>query len=298
MIGFNGLIIVFLFSAKEIYRVLERVMKVMVGVILTCFVFNLIAAQPEAAAVLRGLVPSLPEGIELGVPKIVDGKLLDPMILIASLVGTTFSVAGALYQGNLVREKGWTIEDYQRGVRDAIAGVCVLCGVSLIIMITAATVIRGQAATDIGVLALSLKPLLGSGAYWIFCVGLVAVAMNPFLINAMIGGSILADGLGKPARLSDTWSRVLTVVVMLIGMIVALAALRTGENPVNLIIFGQALTVLGNPLMAATMLYLANRKDIMGEHCNTLVVNLLGGLGFIVVVLLAVRVAWRILLVL
>ncbi len=298
MVGFNGLIVVFLFSAKEIYRVLERVMKVMVGVILTCFLFNLIVAQPEAAAVLRGLIPSLPEGIELGVPKIVDGKLIDPMILIASMVGTTFSVAGALYQGNLVREKGWTIEDYQRGVRDAIAGVCVLCGVSLIIMITAATVIRGQAATDIGVLAQSLKPLLGSGAYWIFCVGLVAVAMNPFLINAMIGGSILADGLGKPARLSDTWTRVLTVLVMLIGMIVALAALRTGEKPVNLIIFGQALTVLGNPLMAATMLYLANRKDIMGERRNTLLVNLLGGIGFIVVVLLAVRVAWRILLML
>ena len=118
------------------------------------------------------------------------------MILVAGLLGTTFSVAGAFFQGNLVREKNWTVKDYEGSVGDAIAGVCVLTGVSMIIMITAGTVIRGQPATDIGTLALSLKPLLGSTAYWVFCVGLVAVAMNPFLINAMIGGTILADGVG------------------------------------------------------------------------------------------------------
>ena len=106
----------------------------------------------------------------------------------------------------------------------------------------------------------------------------------------MIGGSILADGLGKPARLSDRASRIFTVVVLLIGMIVAVLALRTGQKPVNLIIFGQALTVLGNPLMAATILWLANRKDIMGERRNTLLLNILGGVGFLVVLLMAVRV--------
>jgi len=83
--------------------------------------------------------------------------------------------------------------------------------------------------------------------------------MNPFLINAMIGGSILADGIGKPPKLSDQWPRRFTVVVLLAGMVVAMLALRTGQKPVKLIIFGQALTVIGNPLMAVTILWLANR---------------------------------------
>ena len=142
-------------------------------------------------------------------------------------------------------------------------------------MITTATVIPGKQAEDIGVLAQALQPLLGSTAYIIFCVGLFAVAMNPFLINAMIGGSILADGLGKPAKLSDRWSRIFTVAVLLVGMIIAILALRTGQKPVNLIIFGAALTVIGNPLMAATILWLANRKDIMGERRNSLTLNIL-----------------------
>lgn len=114
--------------------------------------------------------------------------------------------------------------------------------------------------------------------------------MNPFLINAMIGGSILADGIGKPAKLSDPWPRRFTVVVLLVGMGVAMLAMRTGQKPVNLIIFGQALTVIGNPLMAATILWLANRRDIMGDRRNTILLNLLGGVGLLVVVAMAVRV--------
>ncbi len=296
LVAVNGLIIAFLFFAKEIYRTVERLMKVMVGLILLCFLLNLILAHPSIVQVLLGLIPSLPETLSLGIPQKVGGSIEDPMILIASLLGTTFSVAGAFFQGNLVRERGWTIEDYRNGVGDAIAGVSVLTCVSMIIMITAGTVIYGKPADDIGTLALSLRPLLGPAAYAMFSIGLLAVAMNPFLINAMIGGSILADGIGKPARLNERWPRNFTVAVMLIGMVIAMLALRTGEKPVNLIIFGQALTVLGNPLMAATMLWLANRKDVMGERRNNLAVNILGGIGFVVVLLMALRVLWRIVL--
>jgi Mn2+/Fe2+ NRAMP family transporter len=220
------------------------------------------------------------------------------MILIASLLGTTFSVAAAFFQGNLVREKGWTIKDYSRGIGDSVAGVCVLTGISVIIMITAATVIPGKPAEDIGVLAESLRPLLRSVAYVFFCAGLFAVAMNPFLINAMIGGSILADGIGKPSRLNDRWSRLFTVAVLLTGMVVGMLALKAGHKPVKLIILGQALTVIGNPLMAATILWLANRKDIMGDRRNTIVLNLLGGLGLLVVVLTAAQVLMRLALML
>ncbi len=286
----NGVIIVFLFAAKRIYHVLERTMKVMVGIILVCFLLDLIVARPDMLGLLKGFVPSWPGGLPIAVPRKVDGAIRDPMILIASLLGTTFSVAAAFYQGNLVREKGWSVKDYTRGIGDSIAGVVVIAGVSAVIMCTTATVIPGKPATDIGVLAQSLRPLLGATAHIVFCIGLLAVAMNPFLVNAMIGGGILADGLGKPARLSDPWPRRCTVGVLLVGMLVAMLALRTGEKPVKLIIFGQALTVLGNPLMATVLLWLANRKDIMGERRNGIAANVLGGIGLAVVCLMALRV--------
>jgi len=290
LVVLNGLIITFLFMAKHVYQLLEKVMKVMVAVILLSFVINLILAAPSLIAVLKGLIPGIPEGLSFGLPHKAEGKIEDPLLLIASLLGTTFSIAAAFYQGNLVREKGWTMKDYGRGIGDSVAGVAVITSVSAIVMITTATVIPGKQAENIGVLAQALQPLLGSTAYVIFCVGLFAVAMNPFLINAIIGGSILADGLGKPARLSDRFSRIFTVVVLLVGMVVAILALRTGQTPINLIIFGSALTVIGNPLMAATILWLANHKAIMGRHRNNLIQNILGGIGFLVVVFMAVRV--------
>ncbi|UCE49661.1 MAG: Nramp family divalent metal transporter [Phycisphaerales bacterium] len=290
LVVLNGLIITFLFTARHVYQLLEKVMKLMVGVILLSFVINLVLAAPSLIAVLKGLVPGIPENLSFGLPYKVEGNIEDPMLLIASLLGTTFSVAAAFYQGNLVRERGWTIKDYSSGLTDSIAGVVVITGVSAVIMITTATVIPDQQAENIGVLAQALQPLLGATAYVIFCIGLFAVAMNPFLINAIIGGSILADGLGKPARLSDRFSRIFTVAVLLVGMVVAILALRTGQKPVRLVIFGSALTVIGNPLMAVTILWLANHKDIMGQHRNNLIQNTLGGAGFLVVVVMAVRV--------
>ncbi len=296
LIILNGMIILFLFVGRQIYKTLERGMKVMVAIILLCFVFNLVVARPDVIGVLRGFIPSWPEGLQLGIPKKIGQTIDDPMILLASLLGTTFSVGGAFFQGNLVREKNWSIHDYQHGIIDSIAGVAVLTGVSMIIMITAATVIPGKPAHDVGELARSLEPLLGPTSYTLFCLGLFAVAMNPIVINAVIGGTIFADGLGLPARLNDRAPRILTVLVMLIGMGVALWALTSGQRPVPLIIFGQALTVIGNPLMAAALLWLANQPDIMGEKRNRLVSNLLGGLGFLVVLLVAARVLWRVIL--
>lgn len=296
LVVLNAAIITFLFAAKQVYHFLERSMKIMVGLMVFCFLLNLVIAKPNLLGILQGFIPSLPESITFGIPKKVDGTIIDPMILIASLLGTTFSVAAAFYQGNLVLEKGWTIKDYKNGIGDSIIGVSVLTGISAIIMITTATVIPGQAATDVGALAKSLQPLLGSLAYVMFCLGLLAVAMNPFLINAMIGGGILADGLGLPARLSDRGPRLLTVAVLLTGMTIAVLAMRTGQKPVTLIIFGQALTVLGNPLMAITLLWLANRKDVMGAHRNRLLTNVLGVAGLLIVLFIAVRVAILIIL--
>jgi len=288
----NLFLITFLFRGGQMYLALERVMKVMVGIVLCSFLINLLFARPDLPGVLKGLVPGIPETLSLGIPRILDGVITDPMVLIASLFGTTFSVAGAFFQGNLVREKGWTREDYDRGVGDAVAGVGVLTLVSAIIMVTGATVILGKPADNLASLASTLQPLLGTMAFTIFCVGLFPVALNPFLINAMIGGTALADGFGLPGKFSDFWPRMFTIIVLMTGFSMASIGLWKQIPPVNLMIFGQAMTVIGNPLMAGTLLWLANREGLMGARKNRIASNILGGVGLVVVLLLALRVLW------
>ena len=65
-------------------------MKVMVGVILACFVFDLVAAKPDVAEVFAGFVPQIPEKFK---SELLDTAITNPVFLIAGLLGTTFSVA-------------------------------------------------------------------------------------------------------------------------------------------------------------------------------------------------------------
>ena len=63
--------------------------------------------------------------------------------------------------------------------------------------------------------------------------------------------------------------------------------IRTGIKPVPAIIAAQAVTVLAAPLMAGALLWLTNRKDVMGEDTNSVPQNIGAGLGFVLLLAMA-----------
>ena len=67
-----------------------------------------------------------------------------------------------------------------------------------------------------------------------------------------------------------------------------------GQRPVNLIIFAQALTVLGFPALAAAMLFLATRRDLLGAGGAPLWLKVVAVLAVVMVTFLAIRTAARI----
>ncbi|HSG68868.1 MAG TPA: hypothetical protein VLA12_00560, partial [Planctomycetaceae bacterium] len=72
-----------------------------------------------------------------------------------------------------------------------------------------------------------------------------------------------------------------------LGMVVALYTVYQGKSPGNLILFAQAMTVIGNPLVAAVMLWLATRKDIRPDISTKLIV--IAVVSFFFTLFLAVR---------
>ncbi len=68
----------------------------------------------------------------------------------------------------------------------------------MVIMITAATVLKpaGVEVNSAIDMAMQLEPLLGPLAKWMFLLGFWSAAFSSFIVNAMIGGTLLADGLG------------------------------------------------------------------------------------------------------
>jgi len=310
LIGLNLGLITCLFGFKKLYQPIEKLMMLLVGFMLIGFAANLLMARPSILSSLGGLLPSLPEGISGDFLPVVEDitspesaaavtrKVVDPWLAVQGLVVTTFSIAGAFYQAYLVKEKGWTNANLRQGLTDSVAGISVLVGISLMVLVTSASVLSGNIApTDlksVADVAQQLEPLFGSTAKILFCVGIFAGAISSFLVNSIIGGTLLADGLGLDARMDSRWTKLFTVATLLIGMVIALGTSSEGRVP--LIIFAQACTVLGGPVLAFSLLYLALQRSTTGTAKTPAWMIGITSLGALVVVALAIRTAWTIFL--
>lgn len=236
-----------LYGSSTPYRFIEKMMMVMVGIMLVGFVVNLVVVQPSISEIFAGFVPSLPDG----------GGSPDNIVMLLGMFGTTFSIAGAFYQIYGVREKNWTRDNIANGIVDSIVGIAVLGGISFMIMVTSAAVLQGKTLTSITDVAKQLEPLIGPGAKYMFCIGIAAGAFSSLLVNALIGGTALSDSIGASASVKDAPVKAFTVVGLVIGMLIAIAVNWLGMSSVSLIVFAQALTVIGVPLLAFAMLFLA-----------------------------------------
>ncbi|MEZ5950060.1 MAG: hypothetical protein R3C12_12790 [Planctomycetaceae bacterium] len=93
------------------------------------------------------------------------------------------------------------------------------------------------------------------------------------------------------ASLDQQWPKFFTVAALLFGMVVAILTTVTKFDTVALIIFAQALTVLGGPILAISLLYLALSKNLREQVQAPGWMLGLMGLGLIVVTGLALRTA-------
>ena len=297
LIALNGAIIVALLGFKRLYQPLEKIMVGAVFLMLIAFLANLCFSQPSLSQILGGLLPKLPSSGDVPLlPYLSEGKVVDPWWAMQGLVATTFSVAAAFYQSYLVREKGWGTEQAREGLMDSVFGIAALVGASAMIMITSASVLHGviapeelRTAADV---AGQLEPLFGGAATLLFLIGILAAALSSFLVNAMVGGTLLADGFGLGSAMDDRWPRWFTLAALVIGMGVAIASTAGGMSRVNLIIFAQALTVLGGPILAFSLLFLATRQTDK-EITIPLWMKGAAAVGGLATLALALRTAWR-----
>lgn len=253
LIVLNLLLIASLYLLRNLYGSIEGFMKVLMGLMTLAFLINFIVifARPQ------NFDPVAPTGARDWIP-------------LLGLIGTTFSVGGAFYQAYLVKEKGWGLGDVHKGLTDSIVSMSMLAIVTSIILLTSWRVFYGRpdhvTLASVGDVARQLEPLFGPAAKLIFCSGILAGALSSFLVNALIGGTVMSDSIGKGSRLQDRWPLHLTTVALLVGMTVAIASLASQESTVHLITLAQALTVLGIPALALALVYLGTRSELTGER--------------------------------
>ncbi len=278
LVGFNVVAVAFLFVFKNLYRVIERLMMLFVALMLVSFAINLITLRPDPLALASGFVPTAGT-IDIGV---------------LGLVGTTFVITAAFYQAYLVQQKGWDENQVRSGIIDARVGSVIMAVITIMLMSTAAAgLFTGSPITlsDPVAIAEALEPTFGTRGKIIFCLGLFSAAYSSFLINSMIGGFIVSDGFGWGGTPNDRAPRILTTVALLTGMSVAIAALIMDFDRTPTIIAAQAVTVVGAPLVAGVLLWLATSRDVMGSHTAGIGTIAFAIIGLVLLIAMAARTA-------
>ncbi len=269
LVAVNLLIIASLYLLRDLYRSVENMMKLLIGLITIAFIINFAVVFGQE----RTFEPIQPTGTLDWIP-------------LLGMIGTTFSVGGAFYQAYLVKEKGWGLAEVRAGVIDSVFSISVLGIVTSIILLTSWRVFYGNPnpveLSSVGDVARQLEPSFGATAKTIFCGGILAGALSSFLVNALIGGTVMSDAIGKGASLHDKWPVHLTVVALLVGMSVAIASLASEGSTVHLITLAQSCTVIGIPALAAALIYLGTRPELIGPRRVPPMILWLAIVGFIV----------------
>lgn len=271
IIFFSLVAIVTLFF-RSFYKILEKIMIVLVMVMLLSFLITVIISSPDIKSVIQGFIPSIPKGAEL---------------LSIAIVATSCSLAGAFYQSYLVQEKSWNSDTFNTCKTESIAGIVILGFISMLVLMVAGSVLytNGISVNTAADMGRALEPLFGVSSFIIFMIGLFAASFSSLLGNATLGGNILADTL-KLGTTHAQWStRLLIMLLIVIGSLVAIvfSGLR-----LRLIVFAQAFTILVVPAIAFVILKITNDKSLMGINRNSLFNTLLGIIGVILLLILTI----------
>jgi manganese transport protein len=269
---FNMISIALLF-AKSFYKILERIMILLILLMLAAFLCTFFLSLPSAKMLMTGFVPSIPA---------------QSLPLVIAFMASCFSVVGALYQSYLVQEKRRISPGIKQKSTDSYTGIFILGLMSAIVLICAATVLypKGISINSGADMAKVLEPIFGNYAAAFFLTGLFGAAFSSLIGNASLGGILLADALGHGSNLGGTIAKVLVAVVMIIG---ATLSIVFGKLPISLMIFAQSITILVVPFIGISMFLIANDAKIMGDLRNSLKINVAALLGLLILIILALK---------
>ncbi|MDB2438510.1 Nramp family divalent metal transporter [Hellea sp.] len=246
-------------------EVFERALAVIVAIMAASFVLNFFILMPPPVDIFKGLIPSVPD-----VPE-TNGQ--GPLLLIASMVGTTLFSGLFIIRTTLVKEAGWTLADEKHQRRDALFAVVMMFVISAAIMAAAAGTLHAAGVRlEFPAQMISLlEPLAGSFAVSIFAVGIIAAGVSSQFPNVLMLPWLLCDYNNSEREMTLPKYRIMVFFISLLGLVVPLFSAR----PVFVMIASQAFNVVLLPATVACIFYLGNKKELMGEHKNGTVMNII-----------------------
>jgi Mn2+/Fe2+ NRAMP family transporter len=214
------------------------------------------------------------------------------------VVGTTIAPWMQFYLQSSVVEKGIPVKDYAASRLDVIVGSFFTDIVAwFIIVACAATLyVHGMGAIQVAAdAAEAMRPLAGDYAFLLFAFGLFNASLFAASILPISTSYTVCEGLGLESGV-DKGFREAPFFYWLYTLLIAGGAVTVLVLPdaqlINFAILSQVLNGVLLPVIIILMLMLINRQDLMGEHRNSRVWNVIAWGTSIIVIGMTMVMLW------
>src|SRR5271165_384701 len=271
-------VVVWVLVLKGTYRQVEVIFLILCAFYLT-YLFSALLSHPDWLQAARmTVVPSIRFDVSY-------------LVTLTALVGTTIAPWQFFYLQAGFVEKKVGIRQYPQARLDVLFGsISCMVIVFFIIICTAATLHANGLTniTDAGEAAKALIPLAGKWAAFTFAFGLLNASLFAASILPLSTAHVICEGLGFEAGIDHKFREapafywLYTILILVGGGIVLLP-----NAPLwKIFIFSQVGNGIWLPIVIIFILLLVNRKELMGEHTNTLSFNIVAWITAIFMIVL------------
>ena len=250
-------IFIFLLLWFSNYKMLERIFVGLVGIMGVSFIVCAVMTKPSVMEIIKGaLIPKLPEG---------------SLLTVIALVGTTVVPYNLFLHASLVKEK-WKSKDDLKVVKwDTIISIALGGVVSIAILITASAAPISDINNALD-MAKGLEPLFGKWALYFMAIGLLAAGITSAITAPLAAAYVASSCFGWEGSMQDKKFKLVWTFVLLCGVVF----LSFDIKPIQVIQFAQVANGILLPVMALLLLWVVNKKSVMGAHKNSVFQNFFG----------------------
>jgi manganese transport protein len=262
------------------FRWIERVFGYL-GLGLLVFAVAAIKLHPDWGQVAHGFVPGSHAG----------GSLLVYLYFVVGLLGAAMTPYEVYFYSSGVVEDRWGLKDLGLNKVTAIIGYALGGFLSFALMIVAGVLFlpKGISPQLLGTPALAAEHVFGRVGLVLALVGVLFAVGGAAIETSFAGAYNLAQFFGwrwgkkeRPARAPRFTLSWLAIFAL------ALLVVMTGYDPVKLTEYSVIFSVVALPLTYLPILLVANDHAYMGADVNGKLANFLGGLYFVIILMIAV----------
>jgi manganese transport protein len=260
------------------FRPLEIAITVMATVIALCYILETILDKPDVKTLLyHTFVPKF-SGTE--------SILLATGILGATVMPHAIFLHSALTQQRIiVKDPDKLKKLFRFEILDVLIAMGIASFVNMAMLIMSASTFHQHGFTNVATIEdahLTLKPLLGQAASWIFAISLLASGLSSSTVGTSAGQVIMQGFLHKHI---PVWLR------RLVTLVPSMVVIAIGLDPTRTLVISQVILSFGLPFAIIPLIIFTKNKKYMGVLVNKKITN------FIILIIAALIIALNIYLV-